>query len=282
MPTPGLRAEYPTQFGALDDDAARAAISGDAHVLRELARNANYLAGLGNPLLNLCWNASPDTGDDIVQGGMVDWVTFPDWRRLIMGPAPVKRKPSILYGEVQGWASVTNGQRLWIQIGTDALPFNPQAQLTAPNVIAITGTGSMANFSATHIPLGRGEFDMVDIFVTGDPTEDLMSAGYGTQAGTITGMGMDWIVDSGATFNASLNAVSASLTLVILDSAGAIVAQRGVAGVHPASTDTLYTVQPLFTAQECVRFLGLDYEIRQRCGYRFESLVLHEMNAWEY
>ena len=50
----------------------------------------------------------------------------------------------------------------------------------------------------------------------------------------------------------------------------------------PASTDTLYTVQPLFSAQECVRFLGLDYEIRQRCGYRFESLVLHEMNAWEY
>lgn len=164
-------------FGALDSTAITDGSAYNAHVVREITRNANRQAGRGQHLVTLLWPMSsfdwtynPD-GSVHTLHGLRSWVPTTHWIRLV--PAtPIAFRPGLRRAEVMVDARVSTGHTVLLQVATRAKPYNHRSVASSNNVISLVGTGSDAEYLQDEFLIDPAGYDDIELFVKGLPTSD--------------------------------------------------------------------------------------------------------------
>lgn len=173
-------------YGGLDSLAFVDGGVPSAHILRELARQANRLAVRGHPLLQLIY----DSGGLVTESGegaLVGW-GWPFWVQITPGPITVPKKPGLELGRLHVRSYSRTNEELYIQVVTDRSPFNARAEHGGSSTVRIVGTGAFQWTTLSDIPLDYSDFEHVSIFLRGLPTTTVgVTATNGSpNVGTVT------------------------------------------------------------------------------------------------
>lgn len=176
--------EIAARFGALDDEAFTDGSPGDAHVLREMARNGNLLASRSDLIYRAVYD--PVASGEAV-GAALSYAP-PYWQHLTPTPAiPVRKKYGVRAMRVRIRMLVDADFELAVFVGTEARP-TPQGRPITDS-ISVTGTGSVATYDG-EIPVREARDEVLSFYYRAivNPTVDpLMVTGtYGAQnTGTV-------------------------------------------------------------------------------------------------
>lgn len=279
MPTSLADLEVSAVYGALDDDAFGAGEYVHAHVARELGRQARHEVLTGNYLVHECWRV--DGTDDVeAEGGRV-FNAPPGWRR-VLGPFYPPRKRCLPTGELQVYARITSGTRVLMQIVTAGHARQIDIRsTTAPNVLAMAGTGSWEWYTLTGIRLGRELYDVIEAWVSADSASGFDTAAFGTPgSGTPTTVSGQQLTLATAAWNATaINAARDRNVIRFLNADGVVIVQdRGFVATGATS---LFFDRPLTPEQiaACAN-AGVTFELRTQPAVRLGSFVLVEEDGY--
>lgn len=272
MPSAGTRYETAVIHGAMDSTYFSQGNAQHPHMIREIARNSNRLYSSGMPIFSCQWNL---TGPG--PGIMSDFGTYPEWQRLWPAPLPCPHQPQLRLAHVDLWLQVTSGSTVYLQIGTTARPFVSGADLTGTTAFAILGTGAMAEYSFSGLPLGPGPEEFFEFGILCPPPQSLSST-CGTNTGNVESADVDRFHDSAATFDISVR--QGRYTAAFLDTDGELITTRrainlGWLGAIDYSTMML---APRFAQDEARSIVGQTYQIWDSVQWTFGSIVISEEN----
>ena len=264
--------EIATTFGALDSTVAGDGTALHAHALRTLARTANRLYAMGGPVLNLQFDAytlgTPETryGTAVQVGG------FPAWHRVYW-PVPVAKSPAHSSYEARIRHNLDSGEEIWLQIATEAAPFDPNRPLDAANVLKLENdTPNMQSITGIPAP-GRSSTDLIELWAYSARADNLASeATYGANnTGTVDGGTEYQIYDSTSTWTRS--AVSSGrLVIAFYNGSIQVIGPRLVTG---GGDDNLFVWPRLSTADWQV-VAGATYEIHEMFQWELHGVAIYE------
>lgn len=274
MPAAGTRYERAAVHGGMDSTYFSQSNAGNAHMIREVARNSNRIHSVGMPILSLQWRADGDPATDR-DGIMADYVTWPAWQRIFPAPIPCPHQPQLRSAHVDVWANISNGQSVYLQIGTSAKPFNAAStHLTEPNVFTMAGAGVMTAYTYSGLPLGPDPIEAIEIGLVGTSGAVADAADIITNSGTVTNVRERYVFDSAATYGGTLIAPGRAVGFWIgmFDTNGGYLSFRRIVS---ATAFELY-IDPPFTAEEMPLHIGASYTIYVSSQWRMNSLVITE------
>lgn len=194
-----------SKFGSIDSLAASDGEAGNAHLVRELVRNANRLALRGGPLVTFGWDASTDGTEVNVKGLRGNYLAHNEWIPIIPGPLLVPKPPDTTHIEIRVliWLQGSlDDHKAWIRVNTSSTPSTAVFDDTSANVVEVTSSGATlggvgevnagwTTVTLTDIPVRRGAvLEPINILIKGLSTSQLMdtdnSTGYGgVNTGTV-------------------------------------------------------------------------------------------------
>jgi len=263
--------EIATTFGCLDSDVALDGTALHAHALRTLGRAANRLYAMGGPVLNLTFDAYTGGTPETRYGTAVQVGGFPAWHRVYW-PTPVAKSPAHTSYEARIRHSLAAGEEIWLQIGTEAQPFDPHRPLDASNVVKLENAAPNMQ-SLTGIPAPRTSTDLIELWAYSARHENLASeVTYGANnTGTVDGGTEFQIYDSTSTWDRA--AVSSGRLVIAFDVGGIqVVGPRLVTG---GGGDNLFVWPRLATADWQV-IAGATYEIHEMFQWELYSAAIYE------
>lgn len=289
MPSTLDEIEYASLYGGLVVESVEAGAFAHAHVLREIARNANRLAAKGNYLCSHFWKkAASDDGD---QRGAALSFLGPEWRR-VLGPYWAPRKQHLTTATVQIYARITDGITALFQVCGFSQPLQRSYRSVqgAPTVIECLGTGDWEWYTATDVPLGNEPLDSIELWGWSEDDAALyQDSVYGTPAaGTAELVTSTGFYDSaGAWDKSAFSEANGAVTVVFLTSGGApIVGPRRVQA-EPWSTGGTLTSLAFSPGQELTpdevrraSSSGVTYELRQSGLVRFGAFIVRENDGF--
>lgn len=281
MPSSASDYEVEDRFGALDDTAVGDGRPASAHVLRQIARNSNRLAGKGGMLCNMIWRANDQAGGEATDGAFAGYAPPFGWKSFYPCPFITPHKPNLRRGEGRIRAQISNGQVLLLQICTTARPFDPGATQSRDNVVRLLGTGSVETYEFSGIPLGAGDMETIDVFLQGDRGTTLMDAANGSNSGVVDIAMPGFWEDTGAAWVLANINQSRYYVSFFDQSANEIF----YADFYPRYTGNAVSTDsaqfhPNITPEASSLIVGQDYEIRERISYRFNCFVMYETNEY--
>ncbi len=174
-----LTPEIADTFGALDDTCFESGDAFDAHILRTMARSGNRLVTKGHQIVNPMWPIHNATGTEFNTSGDFEGVGAIHWKKIYELRAP--KKPMLHRAEAHLYANITSGATMEFQIVTSRQRFRDEPETNAKNVISCLGTGSLAWYEVTDLPISLGSHERFEIWVRGLPIDTLMdTATYGS------------------------------------------------------------------------------------------------------
>lgn len=282
MPTTAADYEVSQLFGCLDDAAVNDGRPASAHVLREIARNSNRLAGKGGMLVNMSWRANTQATVTETNGAFAGYAPPFGWKSFFPAPFIMPHKPNLRRGEGRIRAQITNGQVLLLQICSTARPFDPGATEDRDNVIALTGTGSMATYVFSNIPLGTGDMETIEIFMQGDRGTTLMSASLGSNSGTVANAEPGFWVDNTGNWVIGAAMQWDRYYVAFFDQSSNELFYTGFHPHYDGNSVTTNTAQfhPRIEPEAASLIRGQTYEIREKISYRFNCFAMYEENEY--
>jgi len=264
--------EIATTFGCLDSAVAADGTAMHAHALRTLGRAANRLYARGGPVMSLAFDSYTGGTPETRYGTAVQVGGFPAWHRVYW-PVPVAKSPPHVSYEARVRHSLAVGEEIWLQVCTEAQPFDPHRPLDASNVLKLENDAD--NMQAiTGIPAPRTATDLIELWAYSARHENLASeVTYGANnTGTVSG-GTAWqFYDTTSTWTRA--AVSAGRLVVAFYNASGIqvIGPRLVTG---GGGDNLF-VWPRLATSDWQAINGATYELHEMFQWELYSVALYE------
>lgn len=176
--------EIASLYGALDSAAFEDGGSYNAHLLREIVRSSNRLAGKGQHLLTLPFPERASTPSyDGDSDSLPAWSYWDGLRTVcpttqwvrITPRIPIPKRPGLRTAAVRVDARVSDDHTVLLQVATRAAPFDPRASSGSANVVELTGDSDedVDLYSGSGIPIHHGGYETVELYVRGVRTGDL-------------------------------------------------------------------------------------------------------------
>tara|TARA_Y100000310_G_scaffold340834_2_gene437966 strand:+ start:3108 stop:3980 length:873 start_codon:yes stop_codon:yes gene_type:complete len=279
-----IRPEVASQYGALDSAAVADGEASHAHELRELGRNSNRLLQQGGPLHVWAFDSSTDGTEANKSGMLSGYTAFGGWQMLVPGPIVVPKKPNLRSAEIQVFAKLQGSLNLWIQIATNAAPYNEHADLeNAANILKLNADGDndIDLYTKTGIPLGPGGLEEIALFVMGEPTTTASTGGGSGgdhNTGTVDLCSTGYFRDASANWNTSGTTYADDnkhyLTFSEPTSGALMTGPRSISGVR-SSTELEFW--PEMSPSEAAWLTGASatYDIYHQATYRVVSISLY-------
>jgi len=175
-------------FGAIDSAAISDGQPVDPHILRAMVRSANRLVCRGEMICQYLFESSTLTTSGVEESRLEPW-GWPTWVQILPGPVTRKKKPGITKARLDVRYAANTGDKFYIQCATSKSPFNPAADGSSPNTIAITASSTAHAWATkTGIPLDPGSTERTTFYVRGVPHTATASAAYGDPDGFCNGL----------------------------------------------------------------------------------------------
>ena len=187
-----------SKFGSVDSLAADDGEAGNAHLVREVVRNANRLALRGGPLVTFGWDASTDGTELNVTGLRADYIVHNEWLSVIPGPLLIPKPPDTTKIEVRAlvWLEgAADDHTAWLRINTSVTPSTAVFDNTASNVAEFKSTGytlggvgtvnqGWSTVTVSNIPVRRGSvLEPINVLIKGSSNLGFLdtdnSSGFG-------------------------------------------------------------------------------------------------------
>lgn len=283
-----------TLLSGIDSAAIADGRAPSAHLLRELARNANRMQSRSELVARLSFDAGGTAGESMGADDMHGWGAIDRWMPLTP-VVPIERNPWLVGYKALVTTWTQEDAKLYLQIATQDHPFDPSAGPDAPNVLVIDGDSGSDTWVSDSLSMTVTErrSDSVQLWLKGELLGAMDTAAYGSPAsGTLTSLdawnpapGGIWTMsDSGATWDTSGSTPTSGGHLVrLLDVFGNEVVPYTRILANTATSFTIqmssFAGQPFGSGIEWVAALtvggGCDYEIVKTPTWRLGDFALY-------
>jgi hypothetical protein len=285
--------ERASVLSGLDSAAIADGRAPSAHLLRELARNANRMISRGELVARLSFDAGGTAGESMGADDMHGWGTVDRWVPITHA-VPIERNPWLVSYRALVTSYLEEDSKLYLEVETSDHPHDPAAGPSAANVITLDGDAGSDTWvsDAKSIAVAGRRSDFVRLWLRSEILGAMDTVEYGSPAsGTLTGLsswtsapgGLWTLEDSGATWDTSGSTPTTGGHLVrLLDVFGNVVVPWTRILVNTGTTFSIKMDQwagiPFGNGIEWVaaqQISGCDYEIVKTPVWRLGDFALY-------